>query len=117
MLITAPFTQNGAPKTGLTPTITIWNALTGLVVVNNAPMVEVDGSGVYRYDFALYNSSMDYAFVCDGGVAQPSGERYAFGGNESYLEEIQAKIQDSTDTILTAVRTIKYGPPTADFGG
>lgn len=91
-IITTFFTQNGAPKTGLNPTIDIWeldpvNPLINTQVVTAGAYVEI-GGGWYRYDFSTYDVTKDYAVTADGGVTLSAGERYHFGANESYKEEI-----------------------------
>ncbi len=76
MIITAYFSQDGAPKTGLSPVINVRDVSDGSLVVNGAAMTEV-GDGFYKYSFAAYDSSKDYAILCDGGSGLSGAERYA----------------------------------------
>ena len=73
--VTAYFTENGTPKTGLSPTVTIWDISDGSEDVSAAAMTEVAG-GWYRYDFSGRDTSKDYVGRIDGGVGQPTVERY-----------------------------------------
>ncbi|MBN1467737.1 MAG: hypothetical protein JW924_03345 [Fusobacteriaceae bacterium] len=95
MNIYAFFTDNGEPKTGLTPTIQIRRTDTGAVVINWATMIEV-GTGWYKYEFTE-DESLQYLVVCDGGIALTTAERYTFAGTElqshlTPLEEIIKRI-------------------------
>jgi hypothetical protein len=75
------FTENGVPKTGLSPTITI-TKLDGTVVVSSASMTEV-GSGFYYYDFSAYDNAEDYVYLADGGATLNNSERYTTGTNNN----------------------------------
>jgi len=75
------FTDNGSPKTGLTPTIEIRRADTGAVIVNWATMTEV-GTGWYKYDFTSIDETLEYLITCDGGTSLTTAERYTFAGTE-----------------------------------
>jgi len=44
-------------------------------------MVHVS-NGLYKYEFASYDDSIDYVFQADGGATLPTAERYQFGNNE-----------------------------------
>lgn len=79
MIVRAYFADNGTPKTGLSPTINIRDMDNNLVV-NGAAMTEL-ADGFYKYDFAAYDSSKDYAVLCDGGATLVGSERYAIGGS------------------------------------
>lgn len=78
MYVSAFFTNLGVPETGLSPTITIWNAATRAAIVTGAAMTEV-ASGWYTYNFASHVKTIEYAFTCDGGAGLPITERYAPG--------------------------------------
>ena len=83
MLITAYFSQNGAPKTGLTPTIKIWDATNDSQVVSTA-MTEIDDtetSGWYKYSFTANTPTIDYVYYIDGGATLAASERYASGSS------------------------------------
>lgn len=91
-ILSAHYTVSNVPALGLSPTTTIWelNALTPLVntlVVSNGNTVEI-GGGWYRYDFLTYDPTKSYVFTFDGGATLDSGERYKYGGNESYEEDV-----------------------------
>lgn len=92
--ILAFFTDSGVPKTGLSPTIIIRDLTAGTVVVNGEAMTEV-GSGFYEYSFTSYDIDSDYAFRSDGTATLANAERYVFGSNESYVDDIwDAQIAD-----------------------
>jgi len=95
-IITARFTQCGSPALGLTPTINIWeldpiNPLVYTQVVTNGPLTELF-PGWYRYDFTTYDYAKNYIFTIDGGATLPPSERYQYGGNESYEEDIAFQV-------------------------
>lgn len=111
-IITAFFTQAGAPKTGLTPTIDIWeldplNPLVNTLIINGGALVEI-GGGWYRYDFGTYNYDKDYAITVDGGAASglSTAERYKFGSNESFQEDISHETWNATATDFIGVGTM-----------
>lgn len=78
MLIGTTFTNNGADRIGLTPTINIYNAETHALVVTGAPVDEI-GEGGYEYDFTAYDPTKNYYWKIDGGAAIPNRERYKRG--------------------------------------
>jgi hypothetical protein len=67
-LIPVLFTENGAVKTGLSPTITILRFSDNSVVVNAAAMTE-SGGGWYKYSFTSYDPAEDYGASFDAGVS------------------------------------------------
>ena len=77
MIVTAYFSENGSPKTGLSPTVDIIDLFDDSVVVNDGVMTEV-GQGWYKYVFAGYDNAKDYATLCDS-VTLVGSERYAVG--------------------------------------
>lgn len=89
-IITAFFTDNGIPETGLSPTIDIWeldpNPAINTQIITAGALVEV-GGGFYRYDFTTYDFEKDYTFLVDGGSSLPNFERYNPAVNESYTED------------------------------
>lgn len=109
-IITAHFTNNGVPTTGLTPLITI-NQLDPLsstsynTVVSSAPMVDVS-LGWYRYDFSSYDPTGSYVLLIDGGSGLSSYERYKVGGNESYTEDISSGVWEEPTTTHTTTDTM-----------
>jgi len=79
MNIVAFFTDNNVPKTGIVPTIDIWN-LAGTQVVAGDSMTEVAG-GFYYYNFVGYGENTDYCIRADGTAALANAERYVFTSN------------------------------------
>ena len=76
MIVLAIFTESAIPCTGLEPTIDIYRLDTGVLVVEDQQMEEVD-SGQYSYDFTDWDSSIDYSVICDS-VTLTGSERYAY---------------------------------------
>jgi hypothetical protein len=81
MKITAFFTEEGTPKTGLSPTVSIWK-LDGTVIVNAQAMTEIAG-GFYYYDFTTYDETIDYCIRADGTSTLTGADRYKFSTNET----------------------------------
>ncbi|GAF90316.1 unnamed protein product [marine sediment metagenome] len=75
MLLTGVFTENGSYKTGLTPTIKIYDADDNSM--NQASMIEY-GTGFYNYDFTSRDVKQTNPFICDSPTLSLS-ERYAVG--------------------------------------
>lgn len=97
-ILTAHFTSAGVPQFGLTPTIDIFelhptNPTTNSHVVVSQPVVEV-GMGWYRYNFSTYDPTRSYVFTFDGGPTLPDCDRYKYGGNESYVDDIAPAVWD-----------------------
>ncbi len=80
MYVTAYFADQGSPKTGLSPTIDIYDLSDNSLLVDDGNMGEV-GGGFYKYDFTDYSSAEDYAIVCDGGSGLSGANRYSTGGH------------------------------------
>jgi len=95
MLLTTFFTQNGSPATGLSPTISIWNADTDANIVSAQAMAEI-ASGFYKYDFTVYDRTVNYVMLTDGGATLDDLERYGYGVNENYQEDIAAETWATT---------------------
>jgi hypothetical protein len=91
MYILSFFTDEGSPKTGLTPTIKIRDVSNGSLLINGSSMSEV-GDGFYRYNYAAYDSEKDYAVVCDGGISLNDADRYVYAGNENYVDDISSGV-------------------------
>ena len=91
MIINSFFTEAGAPKTGLAPTIRIWEVNAGAhnLVITDASMTEV-GDGFYKYNFATYDATKNYVVRADGGVVLANVDRYEYGATE------ELKIDDSS---------------------
>lgn len=75
------FTENGAPKTGLSPTLDIYE-LDGTQVAAATAMTEVAG-GFYKFNFLGYDDTKDYVMVADGTSTLQASERYKFSTNET----------------------------------
>lgn len=107
-VITVFFTNNGTPVTGLTPTINLWELdipVSNTLLVSGGALTEV-GDGLYRYDFTTYNYVKNYAFVIDGGATLTGSDRYKFGGNESYEEDISFEVWEEPATAHLAANTM-----------
>jgi hypothetical protein len=91
MYILSFFSDEGSPKTGLSPTIKIRDVLDGSLLINGLSMAEV-GDGFYKYDYTAYDSEKDYAIVCDGGISLNDADRYVYAGNESYVDDISSGV-------------------------
>jgi len=97
MNILSFFTSSGVPATGLSATVRIRDVSDGSLVITDAAMTET-GDGFYKYDFSTYDSSLDYAIRCDGGITLPDAERYVYAGNE-YVDMVwDEKLADHTET-------------------
>ena len=95
-IITVHFTENGVPRAGLVPTIEfreLGTLLTESSIVALGNMTEV-GYGWYRYDVASYDPTKNYIFNIDGGDVLGGGDRYKYGGNESYADDITLTVLD-----------------------
>jgi len=104
MLILAIFTELGVPKTGLTPTITIYRLDTDALVVNGVAMAEV-GAGQYKYDFTAWDSAVDYSCICDS-VTLTGSERYAYS-SISASRVIESTL--TTDDMLRLILSKEMG--------
>ena len=114
MRILAFFTDNGLPKTGLSPTIRIRDLSDDSLVITDAAMTEV-GDGHYQYNFTTYDATVDYAIRCDGGNSLSNSDRYTYAGNENYYEDIQEAVWSTPVTAYSgknmsgAMQTLIYG--------
>ena len=81
MNIIAYFEDSGLPKTGLTPTLSIWG-LDGTKELDEVNMTEIDG-GFYYYDFGEYDETKDYCIRANGGVGLNNSDRYIVSTNET----------------------------------
>ena len=93
MYITAFYTNDGAPATGLSPTVRIRRVSDNALVITDAAMSEV-GDGWYKYDYSAYDEELDYAIRCDGGSSLTNADRYKYAGNESYIDDIDTKLSN-----------------------
>lgn len=76
LLITAYFSDGGSPKTGLSPTIDIYDLSDNSLDIDGGAMTEV-GGGFYKYTFTAHDNTKDYAIICDGTATLSGSERYA----------------------------------------
>lgn len=90
MYITAFFTDNGVPKTGLTPLIYIYKVSDDSLLIDGSAMSEIAG-GWYKYSYGAYDATIEYVIYIDGTATLSGAERYKFCGNEDDLE-ISGKI-------------------------
>jgi hypothetical protein len=97
MDIIAFFTNSGIPAAGLSPTIRIRRVSTGALLVTDAAMTEI-GDGFYKYNFAAYDPTIDYAIRCDGGIILSGSERYTYAGNEN--SEVLTEIETVNTNVL-----------------
>jgi len=104
MYIISFFTESGVPKTGLSPTIDVWQVDNNAHLVVAQAMSEV-GGGFYKYDYSAYDALLEYAIRCDGSAVLPTGERYAYAGNEGFHDDIKG-IQDTLTSIDALVKRI-----------
>ena len=75
MKIISFYTENGEPKSGLTPVITITRLTDNIIVVNSYAMTELS-NGFYAYDFSSYTEGHEYTIFVDGGNLLSNFERY-----------------------------------------
>ena len=87
--ITAFVTSGGLPATGIspTPTIRIRNFDTDALIITDDSMLET-GDGWYKYQFAEYSGTLNYAIRVNAGTTIPEGERFHAASNESFVEDI-----------------------------
>lgn len=84
MKISAVFTKDGVPASGLLPHISAWKCSDKSLVISGAEMIEV-ANGFYYYDlddFAFDNGEA-YVFQCDGGASLSVEERYTYASFET----------------------------------
>jgi len=109
--VLAVFTENGVPKTGLSPTVTIYRLDTSTAVVTDAAMTEILTSGQYLYDFAAWDSSVSYSTICTSSLT--GFEKYAYGAITS-ARVIESSL--STDDILRLLLAKSVGIATGGGG-
>ena len=93
MNVLAFFTNSGVPATGLSPTIRIIDIADSTAVISDEAMIEI-GDGFYKYDFVAYDWTKDYAVRCDGGAALAPTDRYSYGNNDSFAEDVADAVWD-----------------------
>lgn len=103
--ITAFFTKNSTPATGLTPTIRIRDLSDNSLVVTDAVMTEV-GDGAYKYNFIAYSYTVEYSIRCDGGITLSGSERFTFGGNDNFYNDTENAVLDASQNSHKTLGTI-----------
>ena len=92
--ISAVFTRNGIPQTGLSPTIDIYRVDSATLVVNDGAMDEI--GGFYRYEFTSVQGfvvGVDYVFqAMEPTLGNPN--RYFFGTSRFQPEEVTTAVLD-----------------------
>ena len=83
MIIMSCFTENGVPKTGLSPIIDVWDDSGNHPVIGSA-MTELAG-GFYKFDYVAYDDETNYVFKAFGGTTLPIAEQYIVGSNADVL--------------------------------
>lgn len=87
MQVLAFFTNSGVPETGLNPTVRIRDVEDNTLIITDSTSEEV-GDGWYKYDFVSYDSTKEYAIRFDGGITLSDTDRYTYGTNDSFVEDI-----------------------------
>ena len=84
MWITAFITDNGAPKTGLSPIIMIRKVSDNSLIVNNGSMLEI-GNGWYKYELKSFSKISEHVILIDANsdLIQNS-ERYQYTNYDYY---------------------------------
>ena len=78
MIVKKRFTEGGAAKTGLSPTIDIIDVSDGSLDVNDGAMTELS-NGWYKYDFSAADITKEYVYEIDGTMALACTEFYKDG--------------------------------------
>lgn len=111
MLILSVFTDSGVLKTGLTPTIKIYDLIDSSLVVDGEACIEV-AEGAYKYDFVAYDENKDYYILVDGGIALNNVDRYKFSGNmNNVLEQLVVNL----DSTLTDIKGAGFSKESASL--
>ena len=114
MYVLSFFTDGGVPKTGLTPTIKIIDIPSGTIIVNGSNMTELN-NGFYYYNFIIYDSTKDYAILCDGTAALLNSDRYVYSGNENFVDDISNGVWN--ENISEHTNTDTFGLLTQEIAG
>lgn len=108
VVVTAFFTDDFAPITGLSPTLDIYRVSDNTQVVTSGAMTEIAG-GYYKYDFSAYDDDEEYVIIADGGATLDNTERYKYASSstadiKAIFEDTDA-IQPNIDQSLSATQT------------
>lgn len=110
--IVAEFRLRGTPKTGLSPTILIWQVDVGTntLVVNGDAMTEV-GNGFYKYIFttgAGFDPREDFVYQADGtSTITNDAERFVSGSvGAPEPEEVADGVWEADNSLYVDVNTM-----------
>ena len=103
MKVLAIFTQSAVPKTGLTPTVSIYRLDANELVIDGDSMEEA-GNGQYSYDFTAWDSALDYSVICESSLT--GSEKYAYS-SISAAREIESSL--TTDDMLRIILAKEVG--------
>jgi hypothetical protein len=95
-IITAFIKDDKTPATGISPTIRIRLVSDSSLVITDDPMTEL-GDGMYKYSFAGYDPSIEYAIRCDAGLIVGLSNRYSFVSTENDYTTELSYLRDITD--------------------
>ncbi len=89
MLIVSLFSENGIPKPGLSPVITIVDIDEDEIIIDEEIMDTLSSMPyLYIYDFITYNAEKNYIIITDGGDSLNNIDRYKYITNDSTEEQI-----------------------------
>ena len=72
------FTDNGTPKSDLTPNLSVYRMDNGTMFLSGT-MSEISSIGAYQFDVTSLDFSNAYKFRADGGATLRNSERYKGG--------------------------------------
>lgn len=111
--ITTAFSNNGAPATGLSPTIRIRRVDTQTLVVTDAAATEI-GEGAYFYDFTTFDPTLNYTFRFDGGVSLGNADRYTYGTFEVPIDDDDSVRLDASGLQDSSITASKFAAGAID---
>lgn len=119
MLIVSFFTNQGALKPGLTPTINIVDTETDTLIINGAAMTAFTTmTHCYYYDFVAFDNKKEYTVTVDGGAVLNNIDRYQFAIiDDSWDETIEGSLsaRNFMRIMLSALAGKTTGGGTATF--
>jgi len=119
VLILSFFTDQGALKPGLNPTIDIVDVTADNLVVNGAAMTALTTmTHCYYYDFIAFDNKKEYSITVDGGAALNDIDRYQFGIiDDTWDETIEGSLtaRNFLRIMLSALALKTTGGGTATF--
>ena len=85
--------EDGAPATGLSPVVYLWEITGTSAVLNGVAMTEHPSApGWYYYNFTTYNYTKEYVGHVDAGASRPRGTRYKPITNANFVNDIDDKL-------------------------